>query len=578
MKMKHLFLAFALAFMPATADAQSANPFNPDYAFCNTVGAIASRLATVWGCVTPGANGQVLKSNGPGAVPSWLTVTGTGTVTSVGLALPSEITVTGSPVTAAGTLTGAWTNQAANLFLASPNGASGAPTFRGILPADFGSQSPKLFLAGPPSVAGVPTFRTIQNTDFASQAANLIFASPNGSAGNPVYRSIVGADFGSQSANTILAAPNGSAGNPTYRSIVGADFGSQTGNTFLAAPNGSTGNPAYRAMVAEDLPNAGVASGGNVTGTWPSLTATISTPDFQNGFRISAESANPVIASTTSLSTSTIYAVPYNGNVMTLWNGTAYVPTTCSSAISQTLSDTTKSPAAAVANTNYDLFAWLDAGTCRVTRGPAWTNANTRSAALDRTTIGTPVNAVAITNGPAAFRGIYMGTIRTDASATVTFFSGADGGASCTPVSNGIWNYFNRVRQSFLLRASSMTDISSASSTPTTWTNCKMDYVRGLAYEPISANLSGVISMGASTVGSLNSTVTCATADTSLNGLIGAQTGGSGEMQSIGQMDFTKQAATEIGLCTVTAAFTASPAGVSTFKVGKSFMQVTVSY
>lgn len=60
-----------------------------------------------------------------------------GTVTSVGLSLPTEITVTGSPVTGSGTLTGAWASQTAKAFLAAPNGAKGTPSFRAIVASDI---------------------------------------------------------------------------------------------------------------------------------------------------------------------------------------------------------------------------------------------------------------------------------------------------------------------------------------------------------------------------------------------------------------------------------------------------------
>jgi hypothetical protein len=63
--------------------------------------------------------------------------TGGSGVTSVGLALPSDFTVTNSPVTSAGTLTGAWASQAANRVLASPNGSSGTPTFRALANNDL---------------------------------------------------------------------------------------------------------------------------------------------------------------------------------------------------------------------------------------------------------------------------------------------------------------------------------------------------------------------------------------------------------------------------------------------------------
>jgi hypothetical protein len=61
---------------------------------------------------------------------------GTGTVTSVGLSLPSIFSVTGSPVTSSGTLTGALASQTANTVFAAPNGTSGTPTFRSLVAAD----------------------------------------------------------------------------------------------------------------------------------------------------------------------------------------------------------------------------------------------------------------------------------------------------------------------------------------------------------------------------------------------------------------------------------------------------------
>lgn len=62
---------------------------------------------------------------------------GGGTVTSVALALPvSVFTVTGSPVTTSGTLTGSFASQTANTFFAAPNGSAGTPSFRSIVAAD----------------------------------------------------------------------------------------------------------------------------------------------------------------------------------------------------------------------------------------------------------------------------------------------------------------------------------------------------------------------------------------------------------------------------------------------------------
>jgi hypothetical protein len=64
---------------------------------------------------------------------------GGGGVSSVALSLPvSVFTVSGSPVTTSGTLTGSFNNQSGNTVFASPaNGSSGAPTFRSLVSADL---------------------------------------------------------------------------------------------------------------------------------------------------------------------------------------------------------------------------------------------------------------------------------------------------------------------------------------------------------------------------------------------------------------------------------------------------------
>lgn len=73
----------------------------------------------------------------PGGVRNFNQQSG-GTVTSVGLALPaSTFSVTGSPVTGAGTLTGAFISQTQNTFLGAPNGSAGVPSFRALVAADI---------------------------------------------------------------------------------------------------------------------------------------------------------------------------------------------------------------------------------------------------------------------------------------------------------------------------------------------------------------------------------------------------------------------------------------------------------
>ncbi len=100
--------------------------------------AAATLLFNRWslnGCTA----GQVPQINGGGTAWGCGTLgAGTGTVTSVGLALPAIFTVSGSPVTTTGTLTGTLATQTANTHWAGPTtGAAAAPTFRALVNADL---------------------------------------------------------------------------------------------------------------------------------------------------------------------------------------------------------------------------------------------------------------------------------------------------------------------------------------------------------------------------------------------------------------------------------------------------------
>jgi hypothetical protein len=96
----------------------------------------ANQLQSIPISATPPTSGQVLQYDGSQYIPS--TPPPSGTVSSVGLSLPSTVfNVTGSPVTSTGTLSGSLKPQFANLFLASPPGISGVPTFRSLDYSDF---------------------------------------------------------------------------------------------------------------------------------------------------------------------------------------------------------------------------------------------------------------------------------------------------------------------------------------------------------------------------------------------------------------------------------------------------------
>lgn len=155
--------------------------------------------------------------------------------------------------------------------------------------------------------------------------------------------------------------------------------------------------------------------------------------------RLTLASGVPVM-STSQANKTTVYYTPYAGNLVPIYDGTNMIPTAFSE-LSQATTDTTKSPAAVAASKIYDLFVWNDSGTIRLSRGPAWTNATTRGYSLTMVN-GILLNASAITNGPAASRGTWVGTIASNSSSTIDFIFGTFG-----PVAGvfNVWNAYNRV-------------------------------------------------------------------------------------------------------------------------------------
>lgn len=138
----------------------------------------------------------------------------------------------------------------------------------------------------------------------------------------------------------------------------------------------------------------------------------------------------------------TIRYTPHMHDRIKLYDGTRWKWYTFTE-MSQATTDATKSPAATAATKTYDMFGWDDAATLRCTRGPLWDTgggSNTaRGTGAGSTELeffgGRWVNKFAITNGPAARRGLYVGSIATDASNQV----------NDTAAKRHVGNAYNRV-------------------------------------------------------------------------------------------------------------------------------------
>ena len=163
--------------------------------------------------------------------------------------------------------------------------------------------------------------------------------------------------------------------------------------------------------------------------------------------RLTLQTATPVMITTQSAKT-TIFYTPYRGNQCPIYNGTSFTMTAFAELSNLTTASSTGNagPAAVAANSNYDLFVWNNSGTMTLTRGPAWTSLTARSAGTALVMVGgILLNNASITNGPAASRGTYVGTVaqqRIVATELDLWRVAAIGTAGLF----GVWNCYNRVR------------------------------------------------------------------------------------------------------------------------------------
>jgi hypothetical protein len=160
----------------------------------------------------PGSN-QVLTWNGSAWGPA--TPSNSGTVTSVGLSMPAEFKVSGSPVTTSGTLAVNKANQNPNLFYAGPSsGSAAAPTFRSLVSADLPAATSTAMgaiqlgsdITGP---AASPVVDGLQGRPVASTAptANQVLTW-NGTAWTPATPSGGGGGAGLPSSWTVNGTTN----------------------------------------------------------------------------------------------------------------------------------------------------------------------------------------------------------------------------------------------------------------------------------------------------------------------------------------------------------------------------------
>ncbi len=187
---------------------------------------------------------------------------GTGTVTSVGLVLPAELTVSNSPVTTSGNLTGTWASQTTGKVFASPNGSTGIPSFRSLATADLPTVGVAQGGTGAVTLTGV----LFGNGTSPISGENPLTVVHGGSGAATLTGLLVGNGTGAFSTLAIpLTAVNGGTGASTLTGVlVGHGTSAVTAEGPLTVANGGSG-------AASQTAYAVLTGGTNSTGAYQSV-------------------------------------------------------------------------------------------------------------------------------------------------------------------------------------------------------------------------------------------------------------------------------------------------------------------
>lgn len=239
----------------------------------------------------PGGTGPTGSPGPTGPVgPTGPAGSGSGTVTSVGISVPSDFVVTNSPVTSSGTIGIAEATQTSNTFKAGPSsGPAAAPTYRLITsldlpPLNVNTQSANYTMAltdagNAINVNGTYTVTIPTNASVAfpigTQALVLGSNATVAAAGGVTLNTAIGQTIVQTAANTWTVFGAGGSGSGTVTSVglsvpswltvsnspvttsgtlAVASAGSLPANQVLATPDGETGALGTRALTNDDLP------------------------------------------------------------------------------------------------------------------------------------------------------------------------------------------------------------------------------------------------------------------------------------------------------------------------------------
>ncbi len=228
-------------------------------------------VSKVNGSIWPANAAGILTNDGTGTL-TWGT---TGTVSSVGLSLPTLFTISGSPVTTSGTLTATLASQTANTIFAAPNGSAGTPSFRTLVATDLptvtiakGGTGATTATAARTNLGlgSLATLSAVTTTEITDGTITDVDVSTTAA----IAGTKISPDFGSQ----VIAT----TGQTKFNSLAYAWPNVQTAGTVLA--NDGAGNLSWASPSSTSwslLGNAGTTPATNFLGTTDSQPLLLST-------------------------------------------------------------------------------------------------------------------------------------------------------------------------------------------------------------------------------------------------------------------------------------------------------------